>query len=390
MPTLHHSKISIATWNAQALFGAFSVNQDRTRRKIALLQRLVYNVDIICIQETHGGFGDGSALDRVLTSHSSVVSESIDTIGGGCLILISKALRRQYWVSPHSVLLDGRVHMVSLIADPHKKLHIVNVHIPPAFPDGRVCTLLRQLRDILAGLVGPVFLLGDWNFVEKGDFRLHLSTGKATVENSAKIREFEHLFVDYVELHQDNFTRAGKKNGLIETLSRIDRIYTNIPTGVLLDYDISAAALGSSAAAFDISDHLPVVVTIADKVRPSGPCAIPAWIAAHPFFPEEVHMLLVLDPLPLDAVEGLSLAVSCCSPSRSSPHPCRCCSLCRRTAVRGHIGLQGCSFGLSPTPPCCRRVVPRPLQALLPQRRHSAWSIGRASMSSSPTSHADP
>ena len=67
-------------------------------------------------------------------------------------------------------------------------------------------------------------------------------------------------------------------------LSRIDRIYSNLPPGELLARNACAATLGKLASQCELSDHVPVVARVCGRSVVSG---------YHPFVPDWVLGLLV-------------------------------------------------------------------------------------------------
>ncbi len=83
----------------------------------------------------------------------------------------------------------------------------------------------------------------------------------------------------------------------LKTLSRIDRIYTNIPPADFHDLFIQVNTVGSVLDRGRPSDHLPVAARLSRLMLRDGPARLPHHIVSHPFFSK--HLLsLKLQYLP--------------------------------------------------------------------------------------------
>ena len=56
-------ELRLCTWNLATLFGTGNSRGARLRPRWAVLNKLFYRHDIVCLQETHGHQGDLTTLD---------------------------------------------------------------------------------------------------------------------------------------------------------------------------------------------------------------------------------------------------------------------------------------------------------------------------------------
>ena len=158
------------------------------------------------------------------------------------------------------------------------------------------------------GYSSACFLLGDWNFLEIDEERFHLKANTFSRESPANINSFHNVFANFTELHQPDFTRAGAKDGALETFSRIDRAYTSLPTTTLLDASVSAGVWAPTLAAFEISDRRPVCFSIRPRPHSDSqvPASIPSWIAGHDHYPEAFERVIQSFSFAADPVVALA------------------------------------------------------------------------------------
>ncbi len=93
----------------------------------------------------------------------------------------------------------------------------------------------------------------------KSDKTKHAPTSGGDTKLADK---FEAMFSAFIELHQASYTRKQIGHGVVTTLSRLDRIYTNIQPCVLHDLSVHTHAVGYITNPNNISDHIPVSSTI--------------------------------------------------------------------------------------------------------------------------------
>ena len=124
-----------------------------------------------------------------------------------------------------------------------------------------------------------VIILGDFSFAVTGDQRLDVASGKPIGPCEPIAKKFDEFFSGYAEMHQDAFTRRERRDDCLSKLRRLDRIYTNAPTGLLLDIEpITGTAMGVSSANL-IGDHVPVCCRFLVLKVAGGRCCIPSWIS---------------------------------------------------------------------------------------------------------------
>ena len=100
---------------------------------------------------------------------------------------------------------------------------------------------------------------------------------------------FDDRLSNFVELHQPGFTHCRTNEGKIRHLSRIDRVYTNVPSSELLDMWAVAAARGKFGAL--PSDHLPVSVRLTKKPAARSATVVRPWVARTEAFSVAVEKL---------------------------------------------------------------------------------------------------
>ena len=74
-----------------------------------------------------------------------------------------------------------------------------------------------------------VFVAGDFNYPVDGEGRLNVSTDRVTGGSDAVASHFDGLFHGLIRIAQSRPTRRRSEGGTMTVLSRIDRIYSNLP-----------------------------------------------------------------------------------------------------------------------------------------------------------------
>ena len=225
--------------------------------------------------------------------------------GGGLVFIIDPDFAKHYFTDTGAPLtlvtkVPGRLAKVVFPgSDELTRLEVVNIHLEvelaagePGFFGAR-CGFVRSLgqflapRDVAHTLVG-----GDWNCTASDEPRLNPVEGSFTHDRSTVAKLTEAVLETFTELHQPHFTRRGTSGGIINNLSRIDRIYSNLPTCELLDRKPRVATIGLITTMTSPSDHVPISVVIEEPGRGPPPFpTIPPWIVKHRFFPIAVAQL---------------------------------------------------------------------------------------------------
>ena len=157
-----------------------------------------------------------------------------------------------------------------------------------------------------------VFVFGDFNFSYRDDSCVSFEgggDGKACTPKVDPLSDyFDDKLCDLVELHQPDLIHCRANEGRIRHLSRIDRVYTDIPSCELLDMWAVASARGKFGAL--PSDHLPVSVRLMKRPTARSAPVVRPWIAKAGAFSEAVGKLWKLRAIS-SAVESLAELKDC-------------------------------------------------------------------------------
>ena len=98
---------------------------------------------------------------------------------------------------------------------------------------------------------------------------------------------FRDVFPDFCELAQEDYTRRGTRDGAPSSLSRIDRVYCNLPAAVLNDLHPTGSTTTKVTNRRLLSDHVPVSISLAPSAAQPPQPSIPLWVAQHPLSPSQ-------------------------------------------------------------------------------------------------------
>ena len=113
-------------------------------------------------------------------------------------------------------------------------LCIASVHVNPRLSPQDRCQNLSKLHRSLPHNE-LVIVAGDWNFCVPGEQRMHAHSTTPIARHEPEAMHFDNTFKGYVELAQDDFTHRVLEDGAVRSVSRLDRIYCNMPQLDLLD-----------------------------------------------------------------------------------------------------------------------------------------------------------
>ena len=261
--------------------------------------------DIVMLQETHGSVHDLASLRHRFMKHHFFGSFLEAGRGGGLVFIIDPDFAKHYLTDTGAPLtlvtkVPGRLAKVVFPgSDELTRLEVVNIHLEvelaagePGFFGAR-CGFVRSLGQFLAPRdVAHTIVGGDWNCTASDEPRLNPVEGSFTHDRSTVAKLTEAALETFTELHQPHFTRRGTSGGIINNLSRIDRIYSNLPTCELLDRKPRVATIGLITTMTSPSDHVPISVVFEELGRGPPPFpTIPPWIVKHRFFPIAVAQL---------------------------------------------------------------------------------------------------
>ena len=250
--------------------------------KFGSLLLLAAAFDVLCVQEAHGSEADVWELSRRLhASHSIWFSLRSSSASGGILFIVKRTFLTTLINYRFTVVSHGRVAILSLFF-PNGAISFMNVHILPNLPIAARRDLFRRMSSTLPELTRhSIFLLGDWNFLAAGESNFNFVQGVEINRDDGSSFHFGSIFPSFTELLQDAPTHKDSA-----TLSRLDRIYTNLPLAGLLDLSLRAGTQWDfSHSRSSVSDHLPVFVHVSRKLHGESRRVLPRWVAEHPDSP---------------------------------------------------------------------------------------------------------
>ena len=158
---------------------------------------------------------------------------------------------------------QGRDHVVS-IQSGRQSLVIVNVHFEPELTLRRLRERLRLITPHWPSYPNAVgIILGDFNICEPEEGRFNVWNQTFTDGDARKTAIFHSFFQHFLENAQPDYTwRDSTALGIIRTLSRIDRIFTNLPMAEARDFHCYAHVFENLGSRTIPSDHAAVRLVI--------------------------------------------------------------------------------------------------------------------------------
>ena len=268
--------------------------------------------DILLCQEAHGVSEDAQELEVLHPDFLVFFSPAESSNSGGILTIVRKSFAAKFTTITWRPLVPGRIGV--LMCDSGEgSLFITNVHMVPAWP---LALKQQHFRRTLACHPQDSAIMnviaGDFNAISPGEFRFHTSTGRLKATNDQFGQWMEDQMDRFAEVFQDDYTRISTRytddGPLLDSLSRLDRAYIDLPPLELSDRRPVAKVLGSVADWMPFSDHLPVSFCLhgAPRSAPARP-SVPQWVAQHPRFHAVVSEFLDDMPDDLIPLEALKL-----------------------------------------------------------------------------------
>ena len=281
------------TWNCATLLGALPRSSDQRERhvhKIDFAAGLALGNDVVMLQEVHGGAGDLAELDHRLPRHKVVGSFCASHAAGGIAVLICpRPLGIYSGEISQEVLEPGRAMRIILRGDGLHPISFCCVHIVPEWPLAAKKSFICRLSSALPGLGESMFLGGDLIFPAVGERRTDLRTGRTTFADTSLSLHFEGAFPELTDVVCDRPTRKQVVGDEIGIVSRIGRVFTNLPAGLLCERDACTTVLGKMFVQRGMGDHLPVRLHVGAKPAGERPCrGVPKWVARLPSFAANV------------------------------------------------------------------------------------------------------
>jgi hypothetical protein len=278
---------------------------------MSLARKLLGNNVVLFMQETRGTAGDLASLPASHLHFGSFLNPN-EEVGssraGGVVTSIHKDLIDKVLTISEHFFAAGRCHGLRIAGQSFEVL-CINIHLNPQWTYLQKKGLLVGITKYIRRYPSAIVLLGgDWNFIHSDDRRFDATTGNETAGTDPIAQVFEGLFGDLVELAQPNYTRANSllaPAAGLTTLSRIDRLYTNLPPADLHDLLVQVDTVGSVLDRHRPSDHIPVSARLSRQPVRHGPARLPNHIVAHPGFRKHLDSLDLGDLHMLDNCEAI-------------------------------------------------------------------------------------
>jgi endonuclease/exonuclease/phosphatase family metal-dependent hydrolase len=283
--------LSFATWNCRGFSLMKHSDPIKFQRKVKYLTEVMHKADIISLQEVHGNLEDMMEAFKNFPGWVALCSPCQVPGAGGVAVLLHLRLLRQAHGLLHRVLLPGRALQV-LLTLPTISLNLLCIHIEPAAAREHQCDTLRRSLATSDPSTHVTVIMADLNLCMPGDTRTHISNLHIDDHDDALGHWFARSFPSFIIAEHDGFTRAGLRDGIINTLSRIDYIMVDLPKVTVLDSRFSAHVHGNLITQ-KASDHVAVVARMhPPRTTPSNRRMIPAWMSTSPAFKDNVETLI--------------------------------------------------------------------------------------------------
>ena len=134
---------------------------------------------------------------------------------------------------------------------------------------------------------------GDLIFLAVGEGRTDLRTGRTTVADTSLSLHFEEILPELIGVVCDRPTRKQVVGDEVGIVSRIGRVSTNLPAGLLCERNANTTVLGKMSVQKEMGDHLPVRLHLGARPVGERPCkGVPRWVARRPSFAANVSDLI--------------------------------------------------------------------------------------------------
>ena len=182
---------------------------------------------------------------------------------------------------------QGRDHNVSIQSGRQSQV-IDNDHFEPALTLRRLRERLRLITPHWPSYPNAVgIILGDFNICDPEEGRFNVWNQTFTDGDAGKtamFHSFFHMFLRLLNLI-DYTGRDSTALGIIRTLSRIDRIFINLPMAEARDFHCYSHVFENLGNRTSPSDHAAVRLVIHKPTnREQQRKRIPSWMSKHPVF----------------------------------------------------------------------------------------------------------
>ena len=274
--------LSMGVWNSTALFCRDPV---MAPRRLQYAMKLASKVDVLVILEAHGQNGSEVILkEQLRKTHYVEYHPGISQATGGVVICVKHRII-QLCGQPVTEVIDvGRIICMKFTSQ-NERLVVFGVHVDPHYTLEKKKQLIRMISTRIHLLSGvSCFVCGDFNFEALGDKAYNANRGSFMDSAASELLgTFWNTFLgDLLEHHQTDFTRAQTgPHGV--TLSRLDRIYSNMPAWRLLSTEVRTSTEGSVTDADRLSDHVPVL-SFVNSSRQHSQRPLAVWTTRDPYY----------------------------------------------------------------------------------------------------------
>jgi endonuclease/exonuclease/phosphatase family metal-dependent hydrolase len=283
--------LRLGTWNYRGIALSRFSDPVKFQGKVKYLQDILAKVDILALQEVHGGREDMHEVFKLCPGWLSYCSPCPSPGAGGVALLVHRRLLPHTHDIMHRIILPGRALQVRLHLDT-VAINLLCIHVEPAASRDQQCDMLLRALSTSNPLSHVTFILADLNLCMPGDTRTHIHNMRGDEADDALGYWFVRSFPSFVIAEHDGYTRAGVRDGAIATLSRIDYIMVDLPKVTVLDSRFSAYTLGNLFT-HKASDHIAVIATLQPpRTSPPNRRTIPSWMSSSPDFKLHLEALI--------------------------------------------------------------------------------------------------
>ena len=288
--------MKIITWNARALC---CVDVVKRRRKLAFLEELCRNANIIVLQEVHDTLETFAVLKRAIGKLFNVFHSSCPNISaGGVMVLMDKGFDTAF-KSSFDILVPGRVVRLEMTNANGASIAVWNLHNFD-ISNCEFDIMKDKLEgDILMAKNDPArfsaIVAGDFNFTAQGEGRYFINRpgARGDIDHTVRARsgQWPGILEKMVEMKQQAPTHITVSSMSLMTL---DRVYLVAPAWLIVLMNVRGPVTHSPQHLHQrgISDHAPVLINFAPyKPIPVDQRPIPHHVAKSKWFAEALKTL---------------------------------------------------------------------------------------------------
>ena len=239
--------------------------------------------DIAVLAETRETSERRAFLKSTLPVGISSYTSGIDQYKGGVAMLVKQSFIEKFSGEPTwKVIVKGRIARLEF-KGPQGCLHVYGCYLNPDSPAKR-SQQLKAMSDAMDDRVHNV-VVGDFNFVVSGSDRISKTDARAETIRADKQNAGTWVEVSGAhalkEFSQKEYTCENSFGW-----SRTDRAYTNLHVADIYTMRTTCSVLCHPR---HLSDHKPISVDAALRIRRKTRNHVPRWVTAHASFREELE-----------------------------------------------------------------------------------------------------